>query len=1113
MSTVLGFSVQIDGLPQVIGSMAELEDAIKKTTKAMKEADVSSPDYAATSAELAKLKAAQKALNDEQRRAVATANSASDSYNAQAAQLSRLRSAYKQMSDEERKSPIGRETLKEIQKLDAELKQLDASLGQYQRNVGNYRSAFDGIVSVLGAAGIGLGISEVVDATRDYSKALNELQAITGVSGQELQGLEDIIGNLTSISLEGGQVIMNTGTDIATAMKVAGSSRPELLSNTEALAEFTRQGIIFAKAGTLSVEDGINSLSSALAQFNLPATEATRVMNALAAGAKEGNAEIPQIVQSMEVFGAGAASANISVEESVALIETLGEKFIRGGEAGTALRNILIRIKAPESLSKTAREQLDKFGVSLETLSNNALPLSARLQELSKISGDAAAMTEVFGAENVTAAEILLNSLPRYQALTGAVTGTNEAMRQAKANAQGFAQDFENLKVFAINLATTLGGALYMSIKALVDGLKALSHFIAENKEVIIAVGISMAAYAAIVNSTQATLLSFTLAQKANALATTVAEGAQKALNIAMNAAPYALIAISVYALVKAVESLFSSYDAVNASLDAFISKGGEAVNQYANEVVASERLAATVQDETKSRDERRRAFEELQRLYPSVMANYKTEADFLANIEKAQREINAAILDGIVQKLKQQQIDRALADVAEAQLRLQQDNYGLFGVLARETDKALVATLQERLKSIADASQQFRTILQTSAAVVIEERRKQGVEEAKALSEGISSPEAKRAIDKAQKEIEQLRRKTMDMEAKPTQGVKAGVSWLSDRAQEAQKMAYLDTVTTAEWSAQQQVEIEKKKTNEIEALWDGLTASWQGNLDARDAAAEESGNRRKRTEEQLKQASFELANTLASAIFDVQAQKDAELAEKRMSDLEARQQAELDRVGQNEVAQAAINRRFAAEKEKLEKEAFQRDKQRRIQQAIVNAALAIGNALATTQPFIPNGLIAGALAAAQAGAQIAVIRNTKFARGGVIQDVFDQGGMLQGKSHAQGGIPFRVRGRGMAEAEGGEVIINKRSASIFRKELSAINSYNGYGRPLYAMGGVIGQPNFGSASPTFGSQGIDTSEMYRAIYAAALAGTKAGANEGITARERNLEREKQLQL
>ena len=48
---------------------------------------------------------------------------------------------------------------------------------------------------------------------------------------------------------------------------------------------------------------------------------------------------------------------------------------------------------------------------------------------------------------------------------------------------------------------------------------------------------------------------------------------------------------------------------------------------------------------------------------------------------------------------------------------------------------------------------------------------------------------------------------------------------------------------------------------------------------------------------------------------------------------------------------------------------------------------------------------------------------------------------MVEGPSHAQGGIPFTVAGQGGYEMEGGEFIVNKRASSMHRDLLERINN------------------------------------------------------------------------
>ena len=72
----------------------------------------------------------------------------------------------------------------------------------------------------------------------------------------------------------------------------------------------------------------------------------------------------------------------------------------------------------------------------------------------------------------------------------------------------------------------------------------------------------------------------------------------------------------------------------------------------------------------------------------------------------------------------------------------------------------------------------------------------------------------------------------------------------------------------------------------------------------------------------------------------------------------------------------------------------------------------------------------------------------------------FEEGGMVYGPSHSEGGVPFTVQGRGGYEMEGGEFIVNKKAAAMNRSLLEQIN--NSYRVPTspssykFASGGLV---------------------------------------------------------
>lgn len=113
--------------------------------------------------------------------------------------------------------------------------------------------------------------------------------------------------------------------------------------------------------------------------------------------------------------------------------------------------------------------------------------------------------------------------------------------------------------------------------------------------------------------------------------------------------------------------------------------------------------------------------------------------------------------------------------------------------------------------------------------------------------------------------------------------------------------------------------------------------------------------------------------------------------------------------------------------------------------------------------PIVGPALGAVAAAAAIAGgiARVSKIKSTPIPKK-------EKGGMLQGPSHADGGIPISVGGS-MVEAEGGEAIINKRSTKMFAPLLSQINSFKGFGKK-FQDGGVISPAISAPLAPGVGS-------------------------------------------
>jgi len=292
---------------------------------------------------------------------------------------------------------------------------------------------------LIAAGAIASGITEVIRLTNEYEQIAADLQAITGANGDTLEFLKQSaveVGLETTVSA--GQTLE--------AYKLIASAKPELLSNAEGLAAITREAVTLTEAMGGDLPTAATNLTDIMNQFNAPAEQSSRFVNALAAGSKEGSADVGQLAAAILVAGTEAKSSNVSFEESVGLLEVMAEKGKKGAEAGTGLRNVLSKLSATDILPEGATKRLEAAGVDIDALSDKSKTFTERLEALAPVQNDANALTAVFGLENKATAQILLQNIDRANELTAAVTGTNTAYEQAAIRTGTASAEFAKLK-------------------------------------------------------------------------------------------------------------------------------------------------------------------------------------------------------------------------------------------------------------------------------------------------------------------------------------------------------------------------------------------------------------------------------------------------------------------------------------------------------------------------------------------------------------------------------------------------------------------------------------------------------------------------------------------
>ncbi|RIV20509.1 phage tail tape measure protein [Fibrisoma montanum] len=285
----------------------------------------------------------------------------------------------------------------------------------------------------------------VVNAYREFNSASQELSAVTGLTGADLAYLNQQAQQM-------GPGLGKSAAEMLEAYKLMGSAKPELLAQKELLAETTLAAITLSQAGKIDLAEATSVTAESLNQFGESADQANRFINVIAAGAKEGSAEINQMGAALKNSGTVAAAQGLSFEQTNAILQSMSTIALKGGEAGTGLRNVLL------TLGSGANETNPKV-VGLETA----------LENLGKKNLSTAEMTKLFGKENLVAAQHIIGHRKEITELTKKVTGTQEAFGQAAKNNATLDYQLAQLSATASGLAVALFSKVEPAFSAVVS--------------------------------------------------------------------------------------------------------------------------------------------------------------------------------------------------------------------------------------------------------------------------------------------------------------------------------------------------------------------------------------------------------------------------------------------------------------------------------------------------------------------------------------------------------------------------------------------------------------------------------------------------------------------
>lgn len=272
--------------------------------------------------------------------------------------------------------------------------------GNIWSRASGFINKYIGLIGTVIAAitGVSMKLNQLREQRNKREEAKADVEALTGLSKDDINWLEQQAVQLSTTMTESGIRIRQSATEILDAYKLVGSAKPELLDNKEALAEVTKQTLILASASGMTLKDAVDAVTLSLNQYGDGADQASRYANVMAAGSKYGAAAVESVTTAVTKSGVAAASAEIPIEQLVGTIETLAEKGIKDEIAGTGLK---------------------KFFLTLQTGADDTNPkivgLEKALDNLQKKQLSAAQIKKQFGEEGYNVASVLINEADKVK--------------------------------------------------------------------------------------------------------------------------------------------------------------------------------------------------------------------------------------------------------------------------------------------------------------------------------------------------------------------------------------------------------------------------------------------------------------------------------------------------------------------------------------------------------------------------------------------------------------------------------------------------------------------------------------------------------------------------
>ena len=346
-----------------------------------------------------------------------------------------------------------------------------------------------GVAVAAGTAVAAVGLKQVITLGNEYQGNLNEIQAVSGATADQMRRVGDTAKAL------GGDLTLP-----ATSAADAAAAMVELAKGGLSVDEAMKAAKGTLQLAAAAQTDGATAAeiqSSALNAFGLAAGQASRVADVLANTSNAAAGSIIDVGYSLKYVAPVAAALKISIEDTASAIGLLANQGVKGEQAGTSLRGILASLSSP---SKEAKKAMDALGLSVFDAQGKFVGLRVFTDQLAKAKGRltdqqfAAAASTAFGNEGLTAANALAaEGTKGFDEMAKAVARQGGAAEVAAARTKGLGGALEGfqsqVETLQIGIYEAIAPSLDKAVRAASEGLTRLTPTVVSGIQTAVDVG------------------------------------------------------------------------------------------------------------------------------------------------------------------------------------------------------------------------------------------------------------------------------------------------------------------------------------------------------------------------------------------------------------------------------------------------------------------------------------------------------------------------------------------------------------------------------------------------------------------------------------------------